>query len=65
MLTKVIIVILMVCGQPDTVIVKRPNKVPTYTHSVTDPRAMEQLLKGVTDDNSVVIVYKDDINICI
>ncbi len=62
-MNTVFIVVLLVCGQPDTIIIKHPNKSPTYTHSVRSEQLwlnLNKIMKGEHD----IIIYQDKRGIC-
>lgn len=54
---KTVIIFLMMCGKVDTVIVKKPEMNPIYTHDITEEVAKE--VQKMIDKDSVVIVYQD------
>lgn len=62
-MTKIIIVLLMVCGQPDVVIVKQPNETPVYTTDVYNPAVVEDLEK-LLRHNPEVIIYEEERGTC-
>jgi len=55
---------MFVCGQPDTVIVKFPNKPEaTMTHSVKHPDVQDAII-DILKQKPVIITYEDDRGIC-
>ena len=52
-----------ICGQPDTVIVKRPDAVPMYTHNINDPRYINEIVKIMKGD-PIIIKYEEDRGHC-
>lgn len=60
---SIIVILLFVCGQPDTIIVKAPDKRATYTHDVSSPRMLSSL-EYILAQNPIVIKYEDDRGIC-
>lgn len=62
-MTKVILIIMYICGQPDTVIVKRPDAVPMYTHNINDPRYINEIVKIMKGD-PIIIKYEEDRGHC-
>jgi len=61
---SIIIIFMFVCGQPDTVIVKFPNKPEaTMTHSVKHPDVQDAII-DILKQKPVIITYEDDRGIC-
>lgn len=63
-MNEVILIILMVCGQPDTFIVKHPNKPPMYTHKVKEPEVLAWMLKGIKKE-PIIIRHTEKRGICV
>lgn len=61
---SVILVIIMVCGQIDTVLIKQPNKGAIYTRDLSNPR-IDKELGVILKQKPVVIKYEDDRGICV
>ena len=60
----IVLIIMFVCGQPDTVIVKFPdNPKPIVTHDVYDPGVMKAL-SDVIKAKPIIIPYEDDRGTC-
>ena len=60
----IIIVLMLVCGQPDTIIVKEPDQKATYTHNVKNPDVLDRVGK-ILQTNPTVIIYEDKRGICV
>ena len=60
---KTVLVILYVCGQPDTFIVKEPELAPTYTHAIVSEDAALRILK-ILETNPIVIRHEDNRGTC-
>jgi len=59
----IILIVLLVCGQPDTFIVKEPDKQATYTHDIYNNHVNESILEVLKTD-PVVIMYEEDRGRC-
>jgi len=57
-MNEVILIVLLVCGQVDTVIVKHPDKVPVYTHDLKNPGINRDLTK-ILKNKPIVIKYEE------
>ena len=61
---SIILIIMFVCGQPDTALVKFPdNPEPIYTHSLSDPDVQKSLM-DIIESNPIMIMYEDDRGTC-
>lgn len=58
-----ILILLMVCGQVDTVIIKEPSKAPVYTHSIDEDT--KHTVAEVLKSKPVIIIYKEDRGVCV
>ena len=54
----IILVVLLVCGQPDTYIVKEPGKDATYSHQTQDPDVAKSI-SGILSTKPIVIIHED------
>ena len=60
---EVILIMMFVCGQADTVIIKKPNETAVYTHELRNPIVVldiTEILKG----NPIIIEYHEDRGRC-
>jgi len=63
-MNSIILVVLFVCGQPDTIIVKYPDSAKTVTtHQVSHPKILEDLSK-ILAEKPIVITYEEDRGTC-
>ena len=60
---ETILVIMLVCGLPDTVLIKQPDKPPTYTHNIGSPEIASKI-QALLGQNPTVIVYEDKRDTC-
>ena len=60
----IILIVLLVCGQPDTIIIKEPNKAAVYTHNVKGAKTLDVLIE-VIKTKPIVIEYEDKRGICV
>ena len=63
-MNDIILVILLVCGKPDTFILKAPDQEAIFTHDVHSVKIQEQIL-DILKQNPVVITYEDDRGYCV
>ena len=59
----IVLVIMLVCGLPDTVLIKMKDKPAQYTHNVSSPEIASKI-KALLAQNPTVIVYEDERGIC-
>ena len=62
-MSEVILIILFVCGQPDTFIIKEPNLRATYIHDFRAPEKAERIL-GVFEKGPIIIQYNEERGYC-
>ena len=60
----IILIVLMMCGKPDTLIVKEPDKAPIYTHNIRSEEVMDSVERIMKTD-PIVIIYEDKRSVCI
>jgi hypothetical protein len=61
---SIILIIMFVCGQPDTIIVKFPdNPNPIMTHEVYNPD-IQDALGDIIKAKPIIIPYEDDRGTC-
>ena len=61
---KIILIILFVCGNPDTFIVKHPDKAPVYVHGIYNVKVLQEL-KSIIKTEPIIIKYSDDREMCV
>lgn len=61
---KIILIILYVCGAPDTFIVQYPGEQAKSTHRIKSPVVVEEIVDILKTD-PVVIEYQDERGICV
>jgi len=60
----IVLIIMFVCGQPDTIVVKFPdNPKPIVTHDVYNPEIQEALI-DIIKTKPVIIPYEDERGTC-
>ena len=59
----IILIVLLVCGQPDTLIIKEPNKTATYSHDVKSLSVLK-VLHDTLKTKPIIIEYEDKRGIC-
>jgi len=62
-MNSIILVVIFVCGLPDTIIVKHPNKHAVATHSVTSPRIVKDYYE-ILKKKHILIQYEEDRGTC-
>lgn len=62
-MNSIIIILMLVCGQPDTVIVKYPDKQSMFSHNLKSPAIMNDIAKVLSLEH-VLIVYEDERSTC-
>ena len=63
---KMLVVIIMLCGQPDTIIVGKPGEAPRYNYADQMTRQEIRYLKKLSKDPSnEVWIVPDERNQCI
>lgn len=63
-MNSVIIIVLIVCGQADTIIVKMPNaETAKYTHDVRNPAVLDDIVEILKGDH-ILIRYEEDRGRC-
>jgi len=61
---SIVLIIMFVCGQPDTIVVKFPdNPKPIVTHNVHDQGVMEAIA-DILKSKPTIIPYEDDRGTC-
>ena len=60
----IVLIIMFVCGQPDTVIVKLPdNPKPIVTHDVYD-QGIQEAISDILKRDPIIIPYEDERGTC-
>jgi len=62
-MNEIIIILMLVCGQPDTVILKYPESPAMVTHSLQHPDVLMDIAK-ILNTKHILITYEDDRGIC-
>ena len=62
-MNEVIVILMLVCGQPDTILIKAPDQQATYTHDVFNEIVVKNLA-DILEKKPTVIVYEDKRGIC-
>lgn len=62
-MNSIIIIVMLVCGQPDTVIVKYPDKQSVFSHNLRSPAIMKDIADILSSEH-VLITYEDERSIC-
>lgn len=60
---KTILIIMYICGQPDTILWKSPDSNAQFTHHLYHPATQTNILEILKTD-PVVIRYYDDRGVC-
>lgn len=63
-MNDIILIVLLVCGKPDTFIVKEPEKDPVFTHQVTNDKVMDSIMT-ILETKPTIIIYEDNRGICV
>ena len=62
-MNEIIVILILVCGQPDTLIIKEPLKQAKYTHNVHSEKVLLKL-KELLNTGPTVITYEDKRGTC-
>jgi len=61
---SIVLILMFVCGQPDTIIVKFPGSDKTIvTHEVHHPK-IQKAVSDILKHDPVIISYEDDRGVC-